>query len=113
MSIRFAEVKYFFNLPVHGNTHPKEVALIKLFSEPDPHWLKKSHSTYRVCKAGTDADLVVVPVNKIKTVVAMIPNPRRGQGCFSAVRKPGCRAFRTGVDRERIDENTDDPVEVV
>jgi hypothetical protein len=111
-SIRFAEVCYFFNLPVLGQLEFPKVALVKLFSEPDPAMLRKLHNTYRLCQAGTDADLTVLPARDLDSVVAMLPNPRRGPRAFGATQKPGCRAYHTGVGRKRDENHPDDPMYV-
>jgi hypothetical protein len=72
--IRYAEVLYFCNIPLRTNDMIAPVALVTLFSEPDPEWLQLSHGTYRLCQKGGEANITVVPVQALRSLIAMVPD---------------------------------------
>jgi len=82
------------------------VALISLYSAPDPHLLKISSDTLLVCRYHGDASLVLVTAQSIKSVVAMVPfmeraeggRPRRHEGRFFVVEKPGLSLVELGME---------------
>ncbi|KAH9940153.1 uncharacterized protein BXZ73DRAFT_88838 [Epithele typhae] len=71
--IRYGEVQYFIHLKI-GN-RKQGVAMLSLWSLPEPTLLKLSCKTIYSSLPGGDDGLVVVPVHCIKSVVAMIPHP--------------------------------------
>jgi len=81
------------------------VALISLYSTPDPDLLKTSSDTLLVCKYRGDDSLVLVEAQAIKAIVAMIPfmeKPEDGgtryhNGRFFVVEKPGQSLAELGM----------------
>jgi hypothetical protein len=84
--------------------HP--VALVSLYSAPDPTLLKISSDTLLVCHYHADDSLVLVDAQAIKSVVAMIPfmekskdgHPRRHDGRLFVVEKPGLSLAELGME---------------
>ncbi|KZT27826.1 hypothetical protein NEOLEDRAFT_1059676 [Neolentinus lepideus HHB14362 ss-1] len=72
-SVRFAEVLYYLILTVNDVDH--YVAVVCLYSLPDPRLLAESHQTFLSCTHLGDDSPVIVDVKDIKSVVAMIPHP--------------------------------------
>lgn len=90
--MRMAEV-YFFILWTHeGRETP--LALVSLYSTPDPRLLKASQNTLWSCEHQGDSALRFISAKTIKSVVAMIPHTPRieaqqSQERFFLVEKPG------------------------
>ena len=82
------------------------VALVSLYSTPDPDLLEISSDTLLVCKYHGDASLVLVEAQSIKSVVAMVPfmeKPEGGssqchKGRFFVVEKPGLSLVELGME---------------
>ena len=82
------------------------VALVSLYSAPDPDLLKISSNTLLVCRYCGDASLTLVKAQSIKSVVAMVPfmekpeggRPRRHDGRFFVVEKPGLSLAELGME---------------
>jgi hypothetical protein len=72
------------------------VAVVTLFSKPDPRWLQLSHNTYRLCRKGGRADEVVVPVQDMRSLMAMVPDEsQRAMGdMWCAIYRPGSHMAR-------------------
>jgi hypothetical protein len=70
--------------------------MVTLFSEPDPYWLQESHQTYRLCRKGGDDDVVVVPVQDLRSLIAMIPDEsQQNMGdMWCAIYRPGSHMAR-------------------
>jgi hypothetical protein len=86
---RFAEVRYFCILPEAGRN--VAIALVTLFSLPDTLLLKQSSNCYWSC---TQTDhIIAIDVKSIRTVVAMVPEPRMGENRFFVMWKPGQTAL--------------------
>jgi hypothetical protein len=98
-------VIYFFNLPGFQNT--EAMALIKLFSLVHPYWWEESNHVYCVVEAGTEDDLMIIPVRDVSLLVAAVPDPQRGPTIWCIVRKPCNSALIT----ENLDENEEDDEE--
>lgn len=102
---RFGEVYFFYRIGV-GEDRWMPVALISLYSAPDPALLELSSDTLLVCKYHGDASLVLVKAQTIKSVIAMIPfmekpeggRPRRHEGRFFVVEKPGLSLTELGLE---------------
>ena len=102
---RFGEVCFFYHIGVEENQwHP--VALMSLYSAPDPALLKFSSDTLLVCRYHADDSLVLVNAQSIKSVIAMVPfmekpeggRPRRHNGRFFVVEKPGLSLAELGME---------------
>ena len=70
------------------------LALVSIYSSPDPELLRVSHNTLWSCEYQGDSALKFIDVRTIKSVVAMIPHSPaiRGQEArdrFFLVEKPG------------------------
>ena len=82
------------------------VALVSLYSTPDPDLLKISSNTLLVCGYHGDNSLVLVNAQVIKSVVAMVPfmeksngdRPRHHNGRFFVVEKPGLTLAELGME---------------
>ena len=82
------------------------VALVSLYSAPDPDLLEISSDTLLVCKYHGDASLVLVEAQSIKSVVVMVPfmeKPEGGssrchKGRFFVVEKPGLSLVELGME---------------
>jgi hypothetical protein len=100
--MRLGEV-YFFILWTHEGRE-NSLALISLYSTPEPRLLKASHNTLWSCEYQGDSALRFIDVKTIKSVVAMIPHSPRIEGQqlgerFFLVEKPGLDvAVIGGVD---------------
>ncbi|KAF9642967.1 hypothetical protein BDM02DRAFT_3104994 [Thelephora ganbajun] len=92
------------NVKARDQWHP--VALISLYSAPDPALLETSSGTLLVCQYHGDNSLVLVEAQAIKSVVAMVPfmeksegsRPRCHSGCFFVVEKPGLSLAELGME---------------
>src|SRR5579872_154619 len=93
---RFGEVYFFYRIPFEGDQW-QPVALISLYSTPDPTLLEISSGTLLMCQHHGDDALVLVDAQAIKSVVAMVPFMERPGGGglrhhnrrFFVVEKPG------------------------
>ncbi|KAI0732456.1 hypothetical protein BC629DRAFT_1302176 [Irpex lacteus] len=74
--VDFAEVKYYFRLPLPGNPEGKAFAMVDLYSRPDEALLRESSNTLWSChKQAGNAGLCVVELAEVFSVVAMVPHP--------------------------------------
>ena len=102
---RFGEVHFFYHISV-GENQWRPVALISLYSTPDPVLLEMSSDTLLVCRYCGDDTLVLVEAQAIKSVVAMVPfmekpeggRPRYNNGRFFVVEKPGLSLAELGTE---------------
>ena len=102
---RFGEVYFFYRISI-GQNQWRPVALISLYSTPDPALLKVSSDTLLVCRYHGDESLILVDAQAIKSVVAMVPfmeksvggQPRRRNGRFFVVEKPGLSLAEMGME---------------
>lgn len=85
------------------------MAVLTLWSCPDPELVEESSNTYWTCKPGGSSDVVAINVKRITTVVSMHPDPNYGDGSqFYAVYKPGQTALAgilTGLQEEDGEDN--------
>ena len=84
---------YFFILWTHEGCETP-LALISLYSTPDPRLLKASHNTLWSCEHQGDSALRFINAKAIQLVVAMIPHTPRIEAQqlgerFFLVEKPG------------------------
>jgi hypothetical protein len=89
------------------------LALISIYSKPDPTLLHLSVSTLWSCKHLGDSALRFIDIKSIQSVVAMIPHRPTigGQSCdrFFLVEKPGLDiALMGGIEDEMQEEESDD-----
>ena len=102
---RFGEVYFFYRISVAGDQW-RPVALISLYSTPDPTLLETSSDTLLICRYCGDESLVLVEAQAIKSVVAMVPfmerpegdRPRCHGGRFFVVEKPGLSLAELGME---------------
>jgi hypothetical protein len=102
---RFGEVYFFYRISI-GEDQWRPVALISLYSVPDPALLEISSDTLLVCQYRGDESLVLVEAQTIKSVVAMVPfmeksgdgRPRHHDGRFFVVEKPGLSLAELGIE---------------
>jgi hypothetical protein len=94
---------YFFILWTHEG-RDTALALVSLYSAPDPRLLKASHNTLWSCEHHGDSALRFIDAKAIQSVIAMIPHTPRIEAQqlgerFFLVEKPGLDvALIGGVD---------------
>lgn len=73
---------------------------------PLEDWLKMSSNTYRLCKKGTDADIGIIPVKNITTLIAMLPDESQSDlgDMWCAVYRPGANISRI-IDKDPEDQD--------
>lgn len=84
----------------------KYVALLSLYSAPDPDLFKMSSGTLLVCRYHGNDSLVLVEAQAIKSVVAMVQfmekpeggRPRSHNHRFFVVEKPGLSLAELGTE---------------
>ncbi|KAJ7020029.1 hypothetical protein C8F04DRAFT_1197122 [Mycena alexandri] len=81
------EVQYYLRASLRGEICA--LALIDFYSQPCPDLLKRSFETLWSCTFEPEADLRLIPVESIVSVVAMVPHQYAGQRRFFLVEKPG------------------------
>ena len=84
---------YFFILWTHEGRETA-LALVSLYSAPEPRLLKASHNMLWSCEHGGDSALRFIDAKTIQSVVAMIPHTPRIEAQqlgerFFLVEKPG------------------------
>ena len=102
---QFAEVYFFYRISVEGDRW-RPVALISLYSVPDPTLLKISSDMLLVCQYHGDDSLVLVEAQAIKSMVVMVPfmerpeggRLRRHDGRYFIVEKPGLSLVELGME---------------
>ena len=73
--IRIAEVYFFVLLrSLEDQDHKVALALVSLFSDPDPTLLRLSVNTLWSCEYQGDAALRFIDIRSIQAVVAMVPH---------------------------------------
>ena len=90
--IRLGEVQFFILWTHEGHETP--LALVSLYSTPEPRLLKASHNTLWSCEDQGDSALRFIEAKTMKSVVAMIPHTPMIEGQqlgerFFLVEKPG------------------------
>jgi hypothetical protein len=102
--IRLAEVRFFVH--IHGEERETALALVSLFSEPDPTLLDLSFQALWSCQYQGDMALRFIDVKTIQAIVSMVPHMTAIQGrpveeCFFLVEKPGLDVVvMTGADED-------------
>ena len=102
---RFGEVYFFYRINIQGDQW-RPVALVSLYSTPDPTLLEMSSDTLLVCRYHGDNSLVLVDAQTIKSVIAMVPfmekpegdRPRCHNGRFFVVEKPASSLVELGME---------------
>lgn len=102
---RFGEVYFFYRIHIRGDQW-RPVALVSLYSAPDPDLLEISSGTLLVCRYHGDESLILVDAHAIKSVVAMVPfmerlgngRQRCHEGRFFVVEKPGLSLAELGME---------------
>ena len=113
-SASFAEIQYFFRLRFSAD-EVHSLALVTLFSLPDPEILRCSSQTVYLCRYQGDMALKVVEVKTIKAVVSMVPDLKvtpagnvEELGQFFLVEKPGLDiAELTGEEDQSDDDDNE------
>ena len=101
----FVEVYFFYRINVGGGQW-RPVALISLYSAPDPTLLKISSDMLLVCQYRGDDSLVLVEAQAIKSVIVMVPfmekpeggRPRHHNGQYFVIEKPGLSLAELGTE---------------
>lgn len=109
--MRLAEVQFFIIWTHEGREMP--LALVSLYSLPEPRLLKASYNTLWSCEHQGDLALRFINAKAIQSVVAMIPHTPRIEGQqlgerFFLVEKPGLDVAVLGDTLEAVrgHENT-------
>ncbi|KAF8991713.1 hypothetical protein BDQ17DRAFT_1432910 [Cyathus striatus] len=106
---KFAEVLYYHIIDNEDGTEDV-VAMVSLYSAPNPHLLDISFNALISCKPLGDEGILVVNVKSIHSVVAAIPHPPTPghpelEGCVFIVEKPGLDiATLAGIEEPILDE---------
>ena len=77
------------------------LALILLYSRPDPHLLSESFNTLWACQRGADEDFRVIPVSAIISVVSIRPmpyTPEDQEKLYFVIEKSGLEDIPVNVD---------------
>ena len=95
---RFGEVLYYFRCKRQDTI--LSLAVLSVYSEPDPGLLAASHGTLIRCDYLGDTSLQVIDVDHIQSVVSMIPYKLNGH-CVDGnyhflVERPGLDMVRLG-----------------
>jgi hypothetical protein len=100
----FAEVRYFVHL--HCNSTPDlTLAMVSLYSAPDPTLYRKSYGALRVCHHQGDDGLRVVNVKSIASVVAMVPFGSADENQYFVAENLGLDVpHMGGLDEDLTDE---------
>ena len=102
---RFGEVYFFYRIHLEeGEWRP--VALISLYSTPDPDILETTSGVLVVCRYQGDDSLVLVEAQAIKSLIAMFPflekaeggRARRHEGRFYVGEMPGLTLAELGME---------------
>jgi hypothetical protein len=106
-SITFAEVSFYFQLPitVDGESKNKTYALVSKYSPPHAEILKKSYNTYLSCTHGRIENMEIIPVERILSVVSIIPHKlfeNDSEQRYFVVEKPGLDIAHMGGVEESI-----------
>ena len=107
-AIRIAEVRFFIH--VITNEEEKGLALVSLYTLPNPTLLKASMNTLWSCAYQGDAALKFIDVKTIRSVVSMIPHSpsiggRDAKERFFLVEKPGFDvAIMAGAMEDTLDD---------
>ncbi|KAG6835383.1 hypothetical protein H0H93_001990 [Arthromyces matolae] len=109
-NIEFGEVRYYFRLNL-TDSDVRTLAVVSLYTRPDPHLLEISAGTLWSCRHQGDNAIVVVNVKMIESVVAVIPHSTGILGAewkdrVFVVEKPGLDiSIMAGVIEDLIDED--------
>ncbi|KAJ6514364.1 hypothetical protein C8R47DRAFT_1282332 [Mycena vitilis] len=76
--VRYGEVQFFFQATIEKSREQKTLALVSVYSEPDPDVLRESYEMVALCEYYGDDDLDVIEVDQIQAGVAMIPIGEEG-----------------------------------
>lgn len=95
---QFGEVQYYFRCRIQANI--STLAVISVYSEPDPNLFKESAGTIVACQYLGDSSLIVVDFASIISVVGMVPHDFTGLNVDEdwrfVVEKPGLDILRLG-----------------
>lgn len=84
------------------------LAIVSVYSEPNPDLLIDSHGSYASCQYFGDNSLVAVNVLHIKSVVAMVPHTpphsKDSEHHFFLVERPGLDIVNLGRNVESTTE---------
>ncbi|KAJ7263366.1 hypothetical protein C8J57DRAFT_1070616 [Mycena rebaudengoi] len=95
-------VQFFFQATIN-DTRELSVALVSVYSDPDPDLLLASFQTVLLCEyLGEDA-LQVIDIKSIKASVGMIPYPDE-DGLYFVAEKMGLDVGDMGGEEEDMDE---------
>jgi hypothetical protein len=70
--VRFGEVHYYFRCKIQE--HVYTLAMISIYSEPDPALYTESAGTVLACRYTGDSSVIVVDFTSIISVVGMVPH---------------------------------------
>lgn len=95
-------MQFFFQATIN-DTRELSVALVSVYSDPDPDLLLASFQTVLLCEyLGEDA-LQVIDIKSIKASVGMIPYPDE-DGLYFVAEKMGLDVGDMGGEEEDMDE---------
>jgi hypothetical protein len=87
---QFAEVRYYFEYQLDSTSATTQcLALLSLYSLPNPDLLECSTQTYISCSPLGDVGVIAVNIKSINHVIAMIPEVCFGEDHFYMAPRPG------------------------
>ncbi len=95
---RFGEIYFYFRCRCDGKE--TTLAIISVYSQPNPILLTESHGSYASCQYFGDDNLVAVDVRCIESVIAMVPHSppysNDHEHHFFLVERPGLDIINLG-----------------
>lgn len=110
----FAKVLYYFHVPMKGIHEDAVFAMVSVHRPPNMDLLKEFLYTLWSCQPGDETTLCVIPVQAIKSVVAVIPHPtmvdrdlqQRFEGRVYVIEKMGLDlATMAGIEDDAMEDN--------
>ena len=95
--MRFGEVLYFFRCKLQENMFT--LALVSMYSDPDPFLFKESGGTVLACKYNGDSTLIAINFSAIISVVGMVPH---SFSCLSSTEDWRFVVEKPGLDIARL-----------
>lgn len=103
---RFGKVYFYFRCRSQGQE--MTLAVVSMYSEPNPILLAASHGTFVSCQYLGDNALAVIEVSCIESVIAMVPHyPPHSKDSdlhFFLIERPGLDIVNLGSAEESISD---------
>ncbi|KAJ7741150.1 hypothetical protein DFH07DRAFT_751153 [Mycena maculata] len=103
--ILYAEVQFFFQAAIQKTNEEHTLALVSVYSAPDPELLQESFQTVAQCEYCGEESLEIINITQIQSGVAMIPIGEEEEGMHFVGEKLGLDIESMGGAREEMDED--------